>query len=83
MLVANVRNLDTGYISPQFHLVFDDLFETVICHGENDSVIDATYSNLFEINRDWYAEEEFDDDHLIYQPSPLYDVWLDDSGCHG
>ena len=30
-LVANVNNLITGYISPQFHLVFDDLFETVIC----------------------------------------------------
>ena len=29
-LVKNVRNLSTGYISPQFHLVFDDLFETFI-----------------------------------------------------
>ena len=27
--VALVRNLKTGYISPQFHVVFDDWFETV------------------------------------------------------
>ena len=27
--VALVRNLSTGYISPQFHVVFDDDFETV------------------------------------------------------
>ena len=28
--VSNVSNLSTEYISPQFHLVFDELFETVI-----------------------------------------------------
>jgi hypothetical protein len=27
-----VRNLKTGYLSPQFHVVFDDLFKTV--HSE-------------------------------------------------
>ncbi|KAL7462944.1 hypothetical protein ACHAXS_003314 [Conticribra weissflogii] len=40
-LAANVRNLTTGYISPQFHLVFDDKFETVVGTGEDDSVVDA------------------------------------------
>ena len=29
-LVANFCHLSTGYISPRFHLVFGDLFETVI-----------------------------------------------------
>jgi hypothetical protein len=29
-LVANVRHLTIHFISPQFHLVFDDLFETVM-----------------------------------------------------
>jgi hypothetical protein len=28
-LVANVRSLSTNFISPQFHVVFDDLCETV------------------------------------------------------
>ena len=26
-LFANVRNLRTGYVSPQFHVVFDDVFQ--------------------------------------------------------
>ena len=27
--VALVRNLRTGYLSPQYHVVYDDAFETV------------------------------------------------------
>ena len=33
--VALVRNLSTGYISPQYHVVFDDKFETV--YADEDS----------------------------------------------
>ena len=39
-LVANVCHLDTGHISPQYHVVFDDLFETVHREGVNNTVID-------------------------------------------
>ncbi|KAL7461742.1 hypothetical protein ACHAXS_003253, partial [Conticribra weissflogii] len=28
-LVACVRNLSTGFVSPQYHVVFDDLFQTI------------------------------------------------------
>ena len=45
-LVANVQYLSTGYISLQFHLVFDDLFEEVICQGDNDSTIEAICSEI-------------------------------------
>jgi hypothetical protein len=31
-----VRNLQTGSITPQFHLVFDDFFETVFSEGEQE-----------------------------------------------
>ena len=31
--VALVRNLHTGYVSPQYHVVFDDKFETVFNDG--------------------------------------------------
>ena len=80
-LVANVRNLRTGYISPQYHLVFDDLFETTVCQGYNDPVIDTIFNDLFESIRDWYAEEEYDSSgQLIYRPPPLADVWLDECG---
>ena len=40
-MVANVRHLTTGYISPQFHVVFDDLFETVNRTGVDDQVIES------------------------------------------
>ena len=40
-LVANVRNLWTGYISPQYHLMFDDLFKKTVWQGDNDPVIDT------------------------------------------
>ena len=38
-LVENVCHLSTGFISPQFHLVFDDLFETVVCTKDDDNVL--------------------------------------------
>jgi hypothetical protein len=38
-MVANVQHLTTGYISSQFHVVFDNLFETVNCTGADDRVV--------------------------------------------
>ena len=40
-LVANVWHLTTGYISPLFHVVFDDLFETVNCIGVDDRIVES------------------------------------------
>ena len=76
LLVANVRHLKTGHISPQYHAVFDDLFETVFCTGENDSIVNSIRNELFDHNRDWCAMEEYEDGKLIYQPPPLHEVWL-------
>jgi hypothetical protein len=47
--VANVRHLSTGHISPQFHVIFDDFFETVICNGDNGVVVK-------KICNDYYIE---------------------------
>jgi hypothetical protein len=84
-LVANVRHLSTGYVSLQFHVVFDDLFETVVCIGDNDAVINSICDGLFERNQELYVEDEFNaDDMLIYKPSLLHKVWLDEAGrCQG
>ncbi|KAL7465136.1 hypothetical protein ACHAXS_005462, partial [Conticribra weissflogii] len=76
-LAANVWNLSTGFISPQFHLVFDDKFKTVVGTAQNDDVVDEICNRLFETNRDWYVEDEYDDDgELIYSAPPLDEVWL-------
>jgi hypothetical protein len=80
-LVANVRHLTTNFISPQFHLVFDDLFETVNRIGVDDLVIESICNELFQLNRELFAEEELDEaGNIIYQPPPLHEVWLDEAG---
>ena len=76
-LVARVRNLETGFVSPQYHVVFDDRFETVFSSGEDDEVINALCEELFEDSRDVYAEPEYNlDGDLVYEPPPLDEVWL-------
>ena len=45
--MATIRHLSTGYISPQFHLFFDDLFETFIRTRDDDSVFNAILNDTF------------------------------------
>ena len=81
-LVALVRNLETGHVSPQYHVVFDDKFETVHGSGENDAAIDAICNRLFIQNREVYIEPEFNDEgELVYSPPPLEDIWLKEPEC--
>ena len=76
-LVAMVRNLHTGHVSPQYHVVFDDKFETIFNMGAPEEQFDTLCNDLFENSRDWYTEEEYDGDgNLIYKPPPLDEVWL-------
>jgi hypothetical protein len=80
--VALVRNLHTGYVSPQYHVVFDDRFETVVSDGKTSEELDKICKELFVNSRDCYAEEEYDEDGmLIYEPPPLDEVWLSEPEC--
>jgi hypothetical protein len=80
-LVANVRHLTTNFISPQFHLVFDDLFKTVNRICVDDLVVESICNELCQLNRELFAEEELDEaGNIIYQPPPLHEVWLDEAG---
>jgi hypothetical protein len=73
--------LKTGFISPQFHVVFDDLFESVFSFGPDDQVITAICEDLYNTNREVYATDEYDaHDNLVYKPPPLEEVWLDADG---
>ncbi|KAL7523050.1 hypothetical protein ACHAWF_001188 [Thalassiosira exigua] len=47
-LVALVRHLGTSFVSPQYHVVFDNKFETVYSAGADDGVVDAIYKDIFE-----------------------------------
>jgi hypothetical protein len=62
-----VRNLQTGSITPQFHLVFDDFFETVISEGEQEPDVWPELVMFQSFTND------FDDDN--YCPE-LSDEWL-------
>ncbi len=73
--------MTTGYISPQFHVVFDDLFETVNCIGVDDRVVKSICNGLFQRNRELYAEDKLDEaGYIMYLPPPLHEVWLDEAG---
>jgi len=82
-MVVNVQHLTTGYISPQFHVVFDDLFETVNRTGADDQVVESICNGLFQRNRESYAEDELDEvGNHIYRPPPNHEAWLDEAERH-
>ena len=67
-----VLNLNTGYISPQFHCVFDSWFSTVISDPDRvPDLNDPIWDNLFGHSHFQYF---FDD----YEPPPLGDEWNED-----
>ncbi len=79
--MVNVRHLSTDHVSLQSHIVFGDLFETVICNGDNDAVVNSICDGSFNWNHELYVEDEFDaDDVLIHKP-PWLEVWLNETGC--
>jgi hypothetical protein len=77
-LVANVRHLQTNYVSPQFHLIHDDNFETIL----NDTPLDHPLSDerlldIFETSREIYSDiERSEDGAIVYTPPPLDDIGL-------
>jgi hypothetical protein len=80
-LVANACHLSTNFISPQFHVVFNDLFKTVTRIGVDEPVDESICQDLFQLNRELCAEEELDEaGNIIFQPPPLHEVWLDEAG---
>ena len=83
-LVALVRNLETGHVSPQYHVVFDDHFHTVFGGVTSDNAAAAALEfKIWEDGHERYAEDEFDaDGELIYTPPPLDEVWLSQDERH-
>jgi hypothetical protein len=72
--------LDT-YVSPQYHVVFDDLFETVFSSGADDALVDSICENLYGTSCEIYATDKYDaKNNLVYKPPPLDEVWLDAEG---
>ncbi len=73
--------MGTGYVSPQYHVVFDDLFETVFSSGSNDALVDSICEKFYGTSCEINATNEYDaKDNLVYKPLPLDEVWLDAEG---
>jgi hypothetical protein len=66
-------------VRPQYHVVYDDLFQTVFSAGQSTSLVDTICEDLFTTSCEVYATDEYDaEDNLVYCPPPLDEVWLDD-----
>jgi hypothetical protein len=56
--VGLVRNLATNFVSPQFHVVFDDLFTSIYNNVRmDDSKLENLFTKLFETCHEWYGED--------------------------
>ena len=80
--MARVRYLTTNYVGPQFHVIFDDLFQTFLNDDNlSETETDAIFQELSEDTRDWYAEIERDSTGaIVYEPPLLDDIWLSEAG---
>ena len=77
-LAPLILNIRTGKISPQYHVIFDDKFETVSSLESIDQV-NARWKDLFKLNREFYLDEEYDSQGNVitsHYPS-LEKDWLD------
>ena len=84
-LVARVRHLSTNFVSPQYHVVFDDLFTSIMNDKRlEDTVLEDIFGKLFVKCRDYYGEDAVISDKLSGEmvpddePLPLDDMWLNE-----
>ena len=81
-LVAKVRNLSTNFISPQFHVIFDDKFTTIQNDTKlEDTSLESIFTDLFDTCRDYYGEEplESDSGKQFDELPELHDEWLNEA----
>ena len=46
--------------------------------GKTNVVVEYICNQTFEDHCDWYAEEEYEYDEILYKTTPLRGVWLDE-----
>ena len=74
LLVVNICKLSTNNTSPQFHVVFVDIFHTLSSSLNNDMVVDSICDQLSDNKHDCCTKEEYKDGELVYTPPPLNKV---------
>ncbi len=58
-LVPLVLNVDTGHISPQFHVIFDNKFETVASLAIGEP-LDKQWADIFWLGRECFLDVNYD-----------------------
>jgi hypothetical protein len=51
-------NVNSGKISPQFHIIFDDKFKTVVSMSSEDSLGDQ-WKEIFCLGRECYEDVDY------------------------
>jgi hypothetical protein len=80
-VVGRILNLRTGSISPQFHVVYDDLFSSVP-NAEAGGVLEleqfreASWRTILESGHERILYREFGPDGRLIPPPSLSDEWL-------
>ena len=68
-LVAMVRNLENNFVSPQFHVVFDEKFSTIQSYTRlEDTEVEAIFNDLFTYCRNFYVKEVRPPEETISAP---------------
>eukprot|EP00956_Cyclotella_meneghiniana_P023352 scaffold45380_cov85-Cyclotella_meneghiniana.AAC.1 len=57
-LVQLVLNPSTGYVSPQYHVIFDDKFASVASSQSSVADLNNAWEELFRTSRDFYLDPE-------------------------
>ena len=66
-----ILNPETGSITPQYHVVFDDWFQTVGTTGNTDIDFNTPeWYETFGLTEYQYVADEFDDSHTPEDPDP-------------
>ena len=70
--VGMIRNLSTGFISPQFHAIYDPKFQTVTSGYENNDTV---------ANHTWDSLGQYDSENVLIEANieqePLHNLHKD------
>ena len=69
-LIGLIRNLSTEFISPQFHVVYDEKFSTV-CSTDEPISADTPWVELYLQHREFYGPERHEETSDISYPPTL------------
>jgi hypothetical protein len=74
-----VRHLQKNHVSPRFHLIHNNNFETILLDSPLDHLLAyKTIEELLDISHKVYCKIERSlDGAVVYQLPPLDDIWID------